>query len=82
MDLPVEKPQAATALDSEKALELIEEIKPLLRKYISLNDEQIEAVRHALAPVGEPFERLIEQLNEFDLEGALETLSEIEALIL
>jgi len=80
MNLP-EESQAASALDIEKALKLIGEIKPLLENHIPLNADQIEAVRHALAPAGEPFERLIEQIYGFDLEEALETLCEIEVLI-
>ena len=48
---------------------------------MSLDDEQIEQVSEILSPVGEMCETLISQLNDFDLESALETINKIEKTI-
>ncbi|MDR0293249.1 MAG: Hpt domain-containing protein [Oscillospiraceae bacterium] len=79
MNLPDTRRQVADEpLDLEKALALIRGIKPLLEKYISLSQEQIGTVRTILAPVGEACGKLAAQLEDFDLEEALETLCGIE----
>jgi CheY-like chemotaxis protein len=76
LDLPGEDRITGT-FDKEKAEKLINELKPSLEIYVSLNDNQMEKVREILVPAGEKGELLLSQLEEFEFDAALETMEHI-----
>lgn len=67
-------------LDKEKALLLIDEIKPRLDSFKILNAEQMAIVWEILSPVGQPCNLLISHIENFDFDLALEVLEEIRDL--
>jgi len=81
MNLPSDTIKKYDPFDKDKAVGLINEIKPMLENYMSLNIDYIESVKNILGPLGEITERFVIQLNNFDVEEALKTLIEIEAYL-
>ncbi len=76
--LPVRAVSVTTGdVDVAKAHALIAELRPLLQKFMSLNDDQIDRARNILSPLGSICDTLLTQVEDFELELALETLNEI-----
>jgi two-component system sensor histidine kinase/response regulator len=73
-----ETAETSVKLDKAKAIKLVSEIKPYLERFMSLNNEQIMEVEDTFAALGAKAADLVTQLQEFELEEALETLYSIE----
>ncbi|MDR1914976.1 MAG: response regulator [Synergistaceae bacterium] len=68
-------------LDKGRATELIERLKPLLKSGNTQSLELIDDITKDLSLLGEGAETLVKRMQDFDFDGALDSLTEMEQVL-
>ncbi len=72
---------AHSELNREKAMELVKRLTPLLRAGASDSEDFLVEIRQTFGSLGEKSTLLASQIEEYDFDDAMETLSDISDLL-